>query len=99
MSLSTFLDLVWTEIWDDAPEMGDKVTHRRIMKELFIDCKDPYNITYEVTEYKHGKERKVTKRLADKPGGQATKSDLDQLRELREKAIAAAAQARSEQQK
>lgn len=68
MSLAAFCDVVWVEIWDDFGPMSDHITYRRIVTELFIDGKEPYEITYETTVYdKKGKSKQVTKRLSDAP--------------------------------
>lgn len=49
--------------------MGNQAQYRRIITELFIDCKDPWEITYE--DYnENGK--KITKRLAPRPMSTAT---------------------------
>lgn len=66
MSLATFCDVVWVEIWDDCGPMGDHQQYRRIVTELFIEGKDAYDIFYETTEYdRKGKPHKKMKRLAD----------------------------------
>lgn len=92
MSLSTFCDLVWTEIWDDCPAMGDQAQYRRVMTELFLDGKDPSDIY--VTD---SKGRKKPLGSASEPGSVATPADAAaQLARLREEALAAA-QARQEQ--
>lgn len=68
MSLATFCDVVWVEIWDDYGPMSDHITYRRIVTELFVEGKEPFEITYEVTTYdKKGKAKQVTKRLSDSP--------------------------------
>lgn len=68
MPLETFCDLAWVEIWDDVTAMSDIHTYHRIVTELFIEGKDPYEIKYEVTEYdKKGKPVTKVKRLADAP--------------------------------
>lgn len=47
LSISSFLDLVWTEIWDDAPVMGDRAQHREIVHKLFIQGIPAWQITYK----------------------------------------------------
>lgn len=87
MSLSTFLDLVWTEIWDDCSAMSDRVQYRQIMKELFLDGTDPFNIFYTDS---NGKKQ----RLAKSPMPADGVVPKDQLAVAREwKAIADAARA------
>lgn len=87
MSLSTFCDLVWTEIWDDCPAMGDQQQYRRIMRELFLDGKDPSEIY--VVDAK-GKKRPLG--TAQEPGSIPTPTDAAaQLAKMREEALAAAA--------
>ena len=86
MSLSTFCDLVWTEIWDDCPAMGDQGQYRRVMRELFLEGKDPSNIY--ITDSKGRK-----KPLGDpaEPGSVATPADAaDQLAKMRQAALEAA---------
>lgn len=64
MSLRTFCDLVWLEIWDDCPAMGDQATYRDIVTKLFVECKNPWEIFYDgYTD----KGKKVRKRLAPIP--------------------------------
>lgn len=46
MALSTFLDIVWAELWDDVSPMGDRARYHKIIVELFIEGKDPYDITW-----------------------------------------------------
>lgn len=94
MSLSTFLDLVWTEIWDDANPMGDRSQYRRIMRELFLEGKPPHEIWYETTD---AKGKKINKRLSEAPSaepGVIPKSAMDQAREMRQRAIEAARKAK-----
>ena len=88
MSLADFCDLVWLEIWNDCSPMGDLSEYRRIVTELFIDGKDPHDITYEVTDYDgKGKPVKKMKRLSDTRGSKHGPSDeqMTQLRELQQK--------------
>lgn len=94
MSLSTFLDLVWTEIWDDCSPMADRAQYRRVMKELFLEGKDPHEVWYETYDQKG---KKVRKRLSDAPseqGGAIPRSALEEGRAMRERAIEAARKAR-----
>lgn len=99
MSLSTFLDLVWTEIWDDCSPMGDRSQHRRVMKELFIEGKNPHDVWYETYD---DKGKKVRKRLDDVPaevGGVIPQTALEQARAMRDRAIEASRKAREEAEK
>ena len=98
MSLATFLDLIWTEIWDDANPMGDRSQYRRIMKELFLEGKDPHEIWYDTTD---AKGKKIKKRLSEGPTGEPgviPKSAMDQAREMRQAAIEAARKAKEARQ-
>lgn len=91
MSLSTFLDLVWTEIWDDAPSMGDRGQYRRVMKQLFLDGTAAHDIWYDTYD---DKGKKIRKRLDDVPaetGGEIPKSAKEQMEEMRQRALEAAA--------
>lgn len=89
MSLATFCDLVWVEIWQDVSMMSDIHTYHRIVGELFLEGKDPYDITWEVEEYDKALKKNVTKtkRLADQPTAatraQQMKSGMAQLEEWR----------------
>lgn len=68
MSLAVFCDITWVEIWDDFGPMSDHITYRRIVTELFVEGKEPYEITYEVTVHdKKGKPHQKLKRLSDSP--------------------------------
>lgn len=84
MTLERFCDLVWLEIWDDCPPLGDQGQYRRIMSEYFIECKDPWNIIYETHD---DKGKKVKKRLAPIPtqGAKPGMSAIDQARALAER--------------
>jgi hypothetical protein len=96
MSLATFLDLVWMEIWDDCAPMGDQFQYRRIMKELFLDGVPPHDIWYDTHD---DKGKKIRKRLSEAPsaeGGAIPKDALQQAREMRERAIEAARKAREQ---
>jgi hypothetical protein len=94
MSLSTFLDLVWVEIYDDAPLMGDRQQYRQIMREMFIDGKDPYDIWY--TDSK-GKRKRLSSSPADS-GAPVPKTALENAEAWREMAIKAR-EAREQQPK
>ena len=83
MSLSTFLDLVWVEIYDDCSPMGDRHQYREIVTKLFMLGEDPHNIWVTQPDGKK-------KRLSDTPRNKTTKADLDQLRLLQEQAISLA---------
>lgn len=96
MPLHTFLDLVWTEIWDDCAPMGDQGQYRRIMKELFLEGKNPHEIWYDTHD---DKGKKIRKRLSDVPtetGGVIPKSAMQEAREMRDRAIEAARRAREQ---
>lgn len=91
LSLSDFCNVVWLEIWNDCSPMGDMHQYRRIVTELFIDGKDPYDIFYEVTEHdKKGKPIKKQKRLANAPTsvsrGQRLSTGMDLLAEWKARA-------------
>lgn len=77
MSLSTFCDIVWAEIWDDCPPMGDQARYRDIMTRLFIDGDEPHDITWV-------DEKGKTHRLTDRPaGGVRGKPTVTQMADLR----------------
>ena len=40
MSLSDFCDLVWLELWDDCPAMGDQVKYREAIMDIFYEGKE-----------------------------------------------------------
>jgi hypothetical protein len=62
MTLSTFCDIVWAEIWDDCSPMGDQAKYRDIVYRLFIKGDDPATITYKDSK---GKTRRLTDRSPD----------------------------------
>jgi hypothetical protein len=103
MSLSTFCDIVWVEIWDDVGAMGDRAQYHRIIEELFLEGKDPYDITYETTEYKNGKSVEVTRRLSEAPSkaGRANrmKSEASVLEQWKARAAELKAQQAAEAEK
>lgn len=82
MTLETFCDLVWAEIWDDCPPLGDQARYRDIMTRLFIDGDDPEQITWVDDDGK-------THRLSDGPrrpkGAKPSKQEMDQLAALQER--------------
>ena len=41
LSLSSFCDLVWVELWDDCPAMGDQVKYRDALHAIFYEGKEP----------------------------------------------------------
>ena len=41
MSLSDFCDLVWLELWDDCPAMGDQTKYREAVVTIFVDGEEP----------------------------------------------------------
>ena len=81
MSLSTFLDIVWAEIWDDVSPMGDRSRYRQIIVELFVEGKDPYDITWRDSDNKL--QRLSNQRMTTKDSKPA-RSSLDQAREWQE---------------
>lgn len=81
MTLETFCDLVWAEIWDDCPPLGDQARYRDIMVRLFIDGDEPDQITWVDDKGK-------THRLSDTKapsGGKASKADMAKLAEMHER--------------
>lgn len=81
MSLSTLLDIIWAEIYDDCPPLGDIHQYREVIQQLYIEGKDPHSITYTDAKGK-------TKRLATTPGhkGAPTKSAREQVDAMWEQA-------------
>ena len=82
MTLQTFCDIVWQEIWDDVGPMGDQSLYRDIVIKLFIDGMEPHQITWKDHEGK-------TQRLSDSNKGGSTsgpsKSQMDTARALHER--------------
>lgn len=68
MTLQTFCDLVWLEIWEDCPPMGDHGQYRDIVTKIFLECKEPWEISYTTYD---DKGKKVTKRLGPRPAAGA----------------------------
>lgn len=62
MPLCAFLDIVWAEVWDDCGPMSDQTQYRSIVTQLFLEGKDPTQVTYTVTDAK-GKTK--VKRLSE----------------------------------
>lgn len=89
MTLSTFLDICWQEIYDDSAPMGDRHQYRDIVKKLYLEGLDPYFIWYEDGQ---GKRHRLAKSPA---GSKVEKRGLDALRDLREQAMQLAAEARA----
>lgn len=79
MSLQTFCDIVWAEVWDDCPPMGDQTQYRDIMYRLFIKGDPPHTITYKDAKGK-------LRRLSDAPRADIStpvdESKLDAARRL-----------------
>jgi hypothetical protein len=48
MTLANFCDLVWLEVWDDCPALGDQHEYREIVHNLFFEGLEPGEI--EVTD-------------------------------------------------
>jgi hypothetical protein len=63
MSLSTFCDLAWLELWDDCPALGDLSQYREVIEQIFLQGKPPTEVMW--TDH-DGKQR---------PLGEAPKSD------------------------
>jgi len=40
LSLSAFCDLVWLELWDDCPAMGDQAKYREAINTIFIEGRE-----------------------------------------------------------
>ena len=40
MTLSDFCDLVWMELWDDCPAMGDQVKYRESLMAIFYEGRE-----------------------------------------------------------
>lgn len=57
MSLSDFCDLVWLELWDDCPPLGDQQKYREAIHTIFVEGKEIGEI--EVVDPKTGKVRKI----------------------------------------
>lgn len=86
MSLSTFCDLVWAEIWDDSPPLGDQSLYRDIMIRLFIDGDEPHTITWVDS---NGKTQRLTSQRGHGTARAPSKQMLDQARALHEQLKAA----------
>lgn len=91
MSLSTFCDLVWAEIWDDAPPLGDQGLYRDIMIRLFIDGDEPHKITWTDSD---GKTQRLTNQRGRGTSRGPSKSALDEARALHQQLKAAREQAK-----
>lgn len=57
VSLSEFCDLVWLELWDDAPQLGDRSEYRDLLVKLYLEGVEPGSL--EVTG-PDGKLRKIS---------------------------------------
>lgn len=79
LPLSTFLDMVWVEIYDDCSPMGDRHEYREIITKLFLKGEDPHNIWVGEGKTRH--------RLSASPRSKTTKADLADLRALQQQAI------------
>lgn len=97
VSLAAFCDVVWMEILSDCSPMGDRNQYQRIVRELFLEGKDPFEIWID----SHDKKGKpIRKRLSDTPatsGAPVARDALAEGRALRDAAIAAAKAAREKQ--
>src|SRR5690606_34041387 len=52
LPLHEFLDLVWAEIWDDCPPLGDHAQYRSFVTQMFVEAKPYEAISYTDTEGK-----------------------------------------------
>lgn len=95
MTLATLCDIIWAEIWDDCPPLGNHAQYREIMHRYFIVGEDPSKITWKDAD---GKTHRLSDGPKRAPGTGPTKKEWDDLANLREQMRqareAAAAQAR-----
>ena len=78
MSLSTLLDIVWTELWDDISPMGDRSRYHKILIELFVEGKDPYDITWKDHD---GKLQRLSNQRGGTTDGKPTATATSQAQE------------------
>lgn len=81
MTLSTFLDIVWAEIWDDVSPMADRARWHKIIVELFVEAKDPYDITWKDHD---GKLQRLSNQRPLTSDSKAASSETDQARQWQE---------------
>lgn len=83
LPLSTLLDMIWAEIYDDCSPMGDQHQYREIVTALYIEGKDPHEVTYQDSKGR-------TRRLADapaRPGSRTPRpSAIEEMRAMQERA-------------
>lgn len=79
--------MVWVEIYDDAPAMGDRYQYRQVMKELFIEGKDASEIYYTDSD---GKRQPLSERPSD--SNVVPQSAIEKMRAMRAEAEALRAQ-------
>lgn len=82
MSFSTFLDIAWAELWDDVSPMADRGRWHKIIQELFVEGKDPYDITWKDHD---GKLQRLSNQRGLTQDAKPTKSAMDQAKEWQEK--------------
>jgi hypothetical protein len=82
MSLSTFLDIAWAELWDDVSPMADRSRWHKIIVELFVEGKDPYDITWRDHD---GKLQRLSNQRASTQDAKPTKDAIEQAKEWQEK--------------
>lgn len=78
LPLFRFCDLVWAEIWDDCPPMGDHAQYHEIVTKLFIKCEDPAAITYKDHE---GKVKRLGEGGSVSGASQSLKDEVDAMYE------------------
>jgi len=71
LSLCTLLDIIWAEIYDDCSPMGDVHQYREVVSALYIEGRDPHDITYKDAKGK-------TRRLADAPASSGVRKGPSQ---------------------
>ena len=82
LSFSTFLDIAWATLWDDVSPMADRARWHQIRQELFVEGKDPYDITWKDHD---GKLQRLADTRQVTSDGKPAKSAMDQAREWQEK--------------
>ncbi len=91
MSLQTFCDIVWAEIWDDCPPMGDQSKYRDIMFRLIIKGESPHTITYKDAK---GKIRRLAEPGEADLSRPLPKSQMDAARALAKQLVGSKEQVR-----
>lgn len=77
MPLSTFLDIVWAELWDDVSPMADRSRYHKILVELFVEGKDPYDITWKDEK---GKTQRLSNQRTMSTDSKPAASAMDQAK-------------------